>query len=169
MDKPIRPGRIAALALILIALMAIFFVAIYKLQIVEGAKYYEESLNSISTVQRVKAARGNILDRYGRVLISNTSCNSLMLNRTDLLAQEDPNAAILRMVQLVEESGDTYNDGLPITKSPPFEYTEMTSYQKMLLDAYIADAKLPEDASAIELMSVFRLLLSWHPSASHSH
>ena len=156
MDKPIRPGRIAALALILIALMAIFFVAIYKLQIVEGAKYYEESLNSISTVQRVKAARGNILDRYGRVLISNTSCNSLMLNRTDLLAQEDPNAAILRMVQLVEDAGDEYNDDLPITMAPPFEYTEMTSYQKMLLDAYIADAKLPEDASAIELMSVFR-------------
>lgn len=156
MEKPVRPGRVAAMALLLLALLAIFFVAIYKLQIIEGNAYYEESLNSVTTTQRVKAARGNILDRYGRVLVSNTSCNSLILNRSDLLSQEDPNTAILRMVQLVNEAGDTYNDSLPITKSPPFEYTEMTSLQRMLLDAYLADAKLDANASAVELMSVFR-------------
>ena len=98
MDKPIRPGRIAAMALLLAALLAIFFVAIYKLQIIEGNAYYEESLNSVTATQRVRAARGNILDRYGRVLVSNTSANSLLLNYTDLKAQDDPNAAILRMV-----------------------------------------------------------------------
>ena len=106
MDKQIRPGRVAVLALILAVLLVIFFVAIYKLQIIEGNAYYEESLNSVTTTQRVRAARGNILDRYGRVLISNTSANSLMLNYSDLKAQEDPNAAILRMVQFVEDAGD---------------------------------------------------------------
>ena len=156
MDKSIRPGRIAVLALILAALLVIFFVAIYKLQIIEGNAYYEESLNSVTTTQRVRAARGNILDRYGRVLISNTSANSLMLNYSDLKAQEDPNAAILRMVQLVEEAGDEYNDDLPVTMTPPFDYTDMTALQRMLLRGYLEDAKLPEDASAVELMSSFR-------------
>ena len=156
MDKPIRPLRLVAMALLLLALLVIFFVAIYKLQIIEGSAYYEESLNSVTTTQRVRAARGNILDRYGRVLVSNTSCNSLKLNRSDLLAQDDPNAAILRMVQLVKDAGDEYHDDLPVTMSPPFEYTEMSDVQKMLLQGYLADAKLPEDASAVELMSVFR-------------
>ena len=156
MDKPIRPGRIAVMALLLAALLAIFFVSIYKLQIIEGNAYYEESLNSVTATQRVRAARGNILDRYGRVLVSNTSANSLLLNRTDLLAQDDPNAAILRMVQLVKEAGDEYNDDLPVTMSPPFEFTEMDGLQRMLLDAYLKDAKLPDDATAIDLMSVFR-------------
>ena len=156
MDKSIRPGRIAVLALILAVLLVIFFVAIYKLQIIEGNAYYEESLNSVTTTQRVRAARGNILDRYGRVLISNTSANSLKLNYSDLKAQEDPNAAILRMVQLVEEAGDEYNDDLPVTMSPPFDYTDMTTLQRMLLRGYLEDAKLPEDASAVELMSSFR-------------
>ena len=96
MDKTIRPGRIAGMALLLAVLLAIFFVAIYKLQIIDGAAYYEESLNSVTTTQRVKAARGNILDRYGRVLISNVSQNSLTLNAEDLLSQEDPNAANLK-------------------------------------------------------------------------
>ena len=156
MDKPIRPGRIAAMALLLLALLAIFFVAIYKLQIIEGNAYYEESLNSVTATQRVRAARGNILDRYGRVLVSNTSANSLLLNYTDLKAQDDPNAAILRMVQLVKEAGDEYNDDLPVTMSPPFEFTEMNSLQRTLLDAFLKDAKLPDDATAVDLMSVFR-------------
>ena len=156
MDKPIRPLRLLAMALALLALLVIFFVAIYKLQIIEGNAYYEESLNSVTTTQRVKAARGNLLDRYGRVLVSNTSCNSLKLNRSDLLAQEDPNTAILRMVQLVKDAGDEYNDELPVSMTPPFEYTEMDDLQKMLLRGYLADAKLSEDATAVELMSVFR-------------
>ena len=74
MDRPIKPGRIAAMATLLAILLVIFLVALYKLQIVEGRAYYEESLNSVSTTQRVRAARGNLLDRYGRVLVSNTSC-----------------------------------------------------------------------------------------------
>ncbi len=156
MDKPIRPGRIAAMALLLAALLAIFFVAIYKLQIIEGNAYYEESLNSVTATQRVRAARGNILDRYGRVLVSNTSANSLLLNYTDLKAQDDPNAAILRMVQLVKDAGDEYNDDLPVTMSPPFEFTEMTGLQRTLLNAFLKDAKLDDDATAVDLMSVFR-------------
>ena len=156
MDKPIRPGRIAGLALLMAVLLVIFLVAIYKLQIVEGAAYYEESLNSVTTTQRVKAARGNILDRYGRVLVSNVSQNSLTLNAEDLLSQDDPNAAILKMVQIVTDHGDEYTDTLPVTKAPPFEYTEMTDLQRKLLDDYLDNVGLPADASAVELMSVFR-------------
>ena len=156
MDRPIKPGRIAAMATLLAILLVIFLVALYKLQIVEGRAYYEESLNSVSTTQRVRAARGNLLDRYGRVLVSNTSCNSIVLNAEDLLAQDDPNAAILQMVQTVEDTGDTYTDTLPVTSAPPFEYTEMNKLQRTLLDAYLDDVGLPEDASAVELMSVFR-------------
>ena len=156
MDKPIRPGRIAGLALLMAVLLVIFLVAIYKLQIVEGAAYYEESLNSVTTTQRVKAARGNILDRYGRVLVSNVSQNSLTLNAEDLLSQDDPNAAILKMVQIVTDHGDEYTDTLPVTKAPPFEYTEMTDLQRKLLDDYLDNVGLPADASAVELMSIFR-------------
>ena len=46
MDKTIRPGRIAGMALLLTVLLVIFIVAIYKLQIIDGAAYYEESLDT---------------------------------------------------------------------------------------------------------------------------
>ena len=156
MDKPVKPGRTGVMAAALLLLVVIFFVALYKLQIIEGRAYYEESRNSVSTAQRVVAARGNILDRYGRVLVSNTSINNIVLNAEVLLAQDDPNAAILQMVRAVESCGDTYTDTLPVTKSPPFEYTRMNELQRTLLNKYLESVNLPPDASAIELMSVFR-------------
>ena len=77
MEKPIKPGRVAALACLLALLVIVFVVALYKLQIVDGKAYYEENRNSVASSQTVEAARGSILDRYGRVLVSNTSCNNL--------------------------------------------------------------------------------------------
>lgn len=156
MERPIRTGRIAALAVILAVLLVIFLVALYKLQIVEGNAYYEESRNTVASTQRVKAARGNILDRYGRVLVSNTSCNNLVFNVDDLFDQDDPNAVLLQMVHAVWASGDTYTDELPVTMSPPFEYTEMNATQSTQLKGYLKYVGLDEDASAVELMSILR-------------
>ena len=156
MDKPVKPGRTGVMAAMLAVLLVIFFVSLYKLQIIEGKAYYEESQNSVATTQRVLAARGNILDRYGRVLVSNTSINNIVLNAEVLLAQDDPNGAILQMVRAVEACGDTYTDTLPITKTPPFEYTRMNTLQRTLLNAYLEYVGLPQDATAVELMSVFR-------------
>ena len=42
MEKPIKPGRVTALACILVLLVIVFVVALYKLQIVDGKAYYEE-------------------------------------------------------------------------------------------------------------------------------
>ena len=95
MEKPIKPGRITALACMLMLLVIVFVVALYKLQIVDGKAYYEENRNSVASSQTVAAARGSILDRYGRVLVSNTSCNNLVFNPDDLFEQDDPNGILL--------------------------------------------------------------------------
>ena len=100
MEKPIKPGRITALACMLMLLVIVFVVALYKLQIVDGKAYYEENRNSVASSQTVAAARGSILDRYGRVLVSNTSCNNLVFNPDDLFEQDDPSGILLRRRQL---------------------------------------------------------------------
>ncbi len=156
----IRPGRVAALALILVILLTVYMVFLYKLQIIEGEKYYNQS-NEITTEKRtVTAARGNILDRYGRVLVSNAESYNLTIDTSKLFANDDPNETILGLVQMVESYGDTYTDDLPITSSPPFEYTEdMTEIQRTMLNAYIEDKidDLPSDnPTAVELMSYMR-------------
>ena len=140
------------------ALLALCVGTLYKLQIIEGAAYYEESQNKQVSEQTVTAARGNILDRYGRVLVSNRECYNLKISDKRLFSDEveDPNAVILQMINMVEAAGDKYTDDLPITKEPPFEYTNMTDIQRMLLNAYLKDKGLDEDTTAVELMSYFR-------------
>ena len=158
MKKLVSTGRLFAFGVLVVALIALCVATLYKLQIIEGAAYYEESQNNQASNQTVTAARGNILDRYGRVLVSNRECYNLKISDTRLFSDEveDPNAIILEMINMVEAAGETYIDDLPITKEPPFEYTEMTALQRTLLTAYLESKGLDEDTSAVELMSYFR-------------
>ena len=158
MKRLVSSSRLAAFALVVVLLIALCAGTLYKLQIIEGAAYYEESQNDLTSYPSVTAARGNILDRYGRVLVSNRECYNLKISDTRLFSDEveDPNAVILQMINLVEAAGETYTDDLPITLEPPFEYTNMTDIQRTLLDAYLKAKGLDEDTTAVELMSYFR-------------
>lgn len=158
MGKLIKPGRLAFLGFLIAALVITFCVTLYKLQIIEGAAYYEKSLNNVVTTETVTAARGNIYDRYGRVLVSNRECYNIKLDENALFYGDiaDPNAAILDMADTVKQCGDKYTDELPITATPPFEYTDMTSIQETMLQAYLKDKNLDPNTTAVELMSYFR-------------
>ncbi len=158
MKRLVSTGRLIAFGLIVVMLITLCVATLYKLQIIDGAAYYEESVNSDPTEESVTAARGNILDRYGRVLVSNRECYNLAISDKRLFSDDvdDPNAIILQMINMVEAAGDKYTDDLPITKEPPFEYTNMTDIQRMLLNAYLKDKGLDEDTTAVELMSYFR-------------
>ena len=158
MKKLVSSGRLFAFGVLVVTLIALCVATLYKLQIIEGAAYYEESQNNQASNQTVTAARGNILDRYGRVLVSNRECYNLKISDTRLFSDEveDPNAVILEMINMVEAAGETYIDDLPITKEPPFEYTDMTALQRTLLTAYLDSKGLDEDTTAVELMSYFR-------------
>ena len=161
MEKLVKPARLAVMAVIAAAVIAVCVVALYKLQIVEGRAYYEESRNNIVTNKTVAAARGNIMDRYGRVLVENRVCNNLVIDTVDLFREDDPdfvkaNANILLLARTIVAYGDSYIDTLPVTKAPPFEYTEMTDIQRATLQAYLAERDLGEDCTAVELMAYMR-------------
>lgn len=166
MNKLIKSGRVATIFILLILLLSVYLVFLYKLQIIEGEEYYNQS-NEIKTEERrVTASRGNILDRYGRVLVSNKECYNLTIDTAKLFASEDPNSTILELIEMVEQFGDTYTDDLPITTDPPFEYDpNMTDIQRTMLEAYFKDetrvkefkaAGISEYPSAVELLSYMR-------------
>ena len=159
MKKLISPGRLAFLGVLLIAILALYFATLYELQIVEGNANYEASTNSIVSEETVIAARGNILDRYGRLLVSNRNCNNLLIDTDELFASGDDavaNETILRMCTIITENGDSYTDELPITKTAPFEFLEMNIIQRTRLDAWLQANDLDRDASAVEVMAKMR-------------
>lgn len=161
MNKLIRTGRLAAITIVLVVLIIIYLVTMYKLQIVEGQAYYEASQNNKVTTEDVPAARGSMMDRYGRVLVENRECNNILIDESSLFTDDDENwvkanANILRLVELVREHGEEHTDTLPITMTSPFEYTEMTAVQREMLNAYLKDKGLDEDTTAVELLAYMR-------------
>ena len=153
----IKPARLVAMAVILLVLLTVYLVFLYKLQIIKGEEYYNRSNEITTTTRTVTAARGNILDRYGRVLVSNKECYNLQIDTDKLFANEDPNAVILELVKMVQGFGDSYTDDLPISTEPPFEYNEnMTAIQRTMLNAYFKRQELDENSTAVELMSYMR-------------
>ena len=156
-SRLLKPGRLAALAAIAVLLLSVYMYFLYQLMIVRGEEYYNRA-NELSVTKRtVTAARGNILDRYGRVLVSNAECYNLKIDTDKLFANEDPNAVILELVSMVRSFGDEYTDDLPITLEPPFEYDEnMTAIQRTMLEAYYKRQNLDPNCTAVELMSYMR-------------
>jgi len=157
MKKLIDPRRVVAMALIFVLLMTVYLVFLYRLQIIQGEEYYNRANELTETTRTVTASRGNILDRYGRVLVSNAERYNLKIDTDKLFANEDPNAVILELVELVEGYGDEYTDDLPISMEPPFEYLEdMTAIQRTMLDAYYIRQEIDPNSTAVELMSYMR-------------
>ena len=148
------------MGIVVLVILGVFAVTLYRLQIVEGNRNYEASINSIISHEDVIAARGNIMDRYGRLLVSNRNCNNLLIKDEELLMGDldsnQANAIILQMCQLIEANGDTYNDELPISMTTPWEFTDMSDTQSILLSAWLTANGLSPDASAVEIMAKMR-------------
>lgn len=159
MYRLVKKSRVAALALILALGTLIYLVFLYRLQIIGGEKYYNRSNELSEETRTVTAARGNILDRYGRVLVSNKECYNIKIDTSKLFASEDPNRVILELVDMVRGYGDEYTDDLPVTLEPPFQYDpEMTEIERTMLNAYFKDKgdSLPANPTAVDLMAYMR-------------
>lgn len=116
-------GMLLLLAVILFGLGS----SLYDAQMIHGAEYLARSQNSIAETQTVEAARGDILDRYGRVLVSNRVTYQVALN-TDAM-EKNRNDILLALIRIARDAGVEWEDTLPITAQPPFRYTTDTPFQ----------------------------------------
>ena len=116
-------GMLLLLAVILFGLGS----SLYDAQMIHGAEYLAHSQNSIAETQTVEAARGDILDRYGRVLVSNRVTYQVALN-TDAM-EKNRNDILLALIRIARDAGVEWEDTLPITAQPPFRYTTDTPFQ----------------------------------------
>ena len=83
--------RVGAL-IALIALMAsVFSVRLYGVQVVEGRQQEAAPTGSYTYYTRVTAARGEILDRNGSVLVGNRASFNIALIYPVLFSSENPN------------------------------------------------------------------------------
>ena len=152
-NTAIPRGRSALLVALPLILACVALFVLYDLQVMKTEYYAEQSRNTVYSTEVITAARGEILDRYGRVLVSNRVSLDVTINRKRLVEGDDPNGAILGLIQLVQAAGYPYVDTMPITREAPFAYTE--GGQETFL-RYLVHFELEEDTSAEELLTWMR-------------
>jgi len=111
-----------------------------------------------TTITTVRAARGDILDRNGKVLVGNRASYDLVFNHYVIKSADNRNDYLRTLYQKCLELGVEYNDHFPITKSNPFEYTldtYNTSWRNYFQN-YMLDRELDSDISAPLLIEKLR-------------
>lgn len=115
--------RTLVVAGILALLLATFAGVLYQLQIVKGEDYRAASTVKIANVETVEAARGEIVDRYGRNLVGNRATYEITLNTSIMGKEAQRNTILLELIHICQENGIAWTDTLPISKDAPFTYT----------------------------------------------
>ncbi len=111
----------------IIALIALLFVALcirlFVLSIIQEKKWSEAAKSQNTKEIVVSAPRGEILDRYGRVLADNKQIFSVMFNVSGMKTAEI-NRSAYEVVKLLEKNGDKYVNNFPIviTATGQFKY-----------------------------------------------
>lgn len=129
----------------------ILLVQLFNLQIVKGQEYREQSNTRLTRESVLKAARGNILDRTGNPIVSNSMGFRLDLYKTKV-DNQTLNDTILKIINILEKNGDKYADNLPITVQP-FAFTSQD-------DEYVKNwkkkNKIDENASAEDCFYILK-------------
>lgn len=150
--------RAQILLLIFLAVAGFFAYRLYDLQIIE-TKGDTDNTSKFTVMTRVKAARGDILDRNGNVLVSNRASYDLIIYHDVLKSAEGTNNYLYQLVNLCQELEIDYTEHFPVTLERPFTYTlkEQSTTWQSYFQVYLAKKpKLDSDITAPVLVDTLR-------------
>ena len=162
-----RISRFRSRVLLLVFILIVGFLAfyLYNIQVIETGGSTDNT-TTFTTLTRVKAARGDILDRNGNLLVSNRASYDLVLNHYVILNAKNTNQHLYNLVKLCKERGIEYTEHFPITQERPFSYTledQSTIWQGYFQSylAYVGD--LDSDITAPLLIEKLREVYEFPP------
>lgn len=123
---------------ILVAIISAFVVRLVSLQLIQGSEYRETSQQRTTKNKVVEAPRGDITDRYGRILVTNKMTNSIVIQKVGGQTNEQLNNVIKRLYELADE----YSLSVSLTFPIAYENGNM----KFLFEESEAGAKTKEYA-----------------------
>ena len=150
--------RAAWMLAIIVLLLGAFCFKLYGMQ-VRDAQEQETNLTVYTIRTRVRAARGDILDANGNVLVTNRASYDLVFNHYVLLNSDAPNQSLLDLAKLCLQLELPYNDHFPITTTTPFTYTlgdYNSAWQGYFQDYLSSRGNLDSDISAPLLIQELR-------------
>lgn len=129
----------------------VLLVQLFNLQIINGSSYRETSNTRLARESTLYASRGYILDRNGNELANVEMTFSLEMYKTKI-ENKLLNDTSLRIINTLEQNGDTYTDTFPI-KINPYEYTFTNEGKKV---EWLKKYKLSSDTTPEEAFNYFK-------------
>ncbi|MCI8284015.1 MAG: penicillin-binding protein [Firmicutes bacterium] len=138
--------------IILCILMILLAVRLFLLTVVQGETWSEASSNLSMRTVYTPAPRGEIRDRYGRLIAGNETSFVVNMISADV-DKENLNTVALNLINLLEANGDSYNDDLPIVidENGDFYYT----YDKEV-EEWLESQNFSTDLTAQEAFDALR-------------
>ena len=157
MDRTYRV-RIGVVIGLVIAICAVYTIRLFALQLVENEQNEYGSSSTTTYTQTVSAARGDILDRHGNVLIGNRACYNVILQNFVLYNSDDPNGYLLSLAEVCIKNDISYSESLPLTYEEPFEYRtdELSSSEQYMFKLYLLNREWDADMSAENLFNLLK-------------
>ena len=154
-----RISRFRSMVLLLLFSFVLILYAgrLFFLQIIDTDGNTDNTA-TYTTLTTVRAARGDILDRNGNVLVGNRASYDLVFNHYVIKSAKNRNEYLYRLVEKCRELGVEYMDHFPITKSRPFVYTleEQSTAWRGYFQNFMLDRDLDSDISAPLLIEKLR-------------
>ena len=149
--------RAIALLLIIATILSLYSYRLFRMQIVE-TDGNTDNTEVFVTQTRVKAARGDILDRNGNKLVGNRASYDLVFNHYVITSSDNTNDSLMKLIEKTRELGLTYQDHFPVTKERPFEYTltDYTTAWQGYFQSFLRDRGVDSDITAPLLMQTLR-------------
>ena len=159
--------RVGVLILLIAVMSGIFGVRLYDVQVTQASQVDHTPSGSHTYRTRVTAARGEILDRNGKVLIGNRASYNLTLIYAIVFSAENPNENLRKLTNLCNELGLEMTDHFPVTMEKPYTYTTdeysstWNSYFKTFLDERGWDSDISAPQLIRRLKDTYHLPTDW--------
>lgn len=159
--------RVGVLILLIAVMSGIFGVRLYDVQVTQASQVDHTPSSSHTYRTRVTAARGEILDRNGKVLIGNRASYNLTLIYAIVFSAENPNENLRKLTNLCNELGLEMTDHFPVTMEKPYTYTTdeysstWNSYFKTFLDERGWDSDISAPQLIRRLKDTYHLPADW--------
>lgn len=128
--------RVTLLLAAFILVLGYFAFWLYKVQIIDTGGNTDNT-TTFTTLTRVKASRGHIMDKNGNLLVGNRASYDLVINHYVLLTATGTNDYLYQLVKRCESEGITYKEHFPISEERPFTYT-LSEYNSAYQDYFQA-------------------------------
>lgn len=113
MDQKSVFRRVGGLIVISLAVLGVILLRLVEFQLVNGEEYKSQAQSVTNYKFNIPAARGEIVDRYGRALASNAVGYDLVINQ--LMLTGDVNELVMDLVEILQSCGEEWNDTMPIS------------------------------------------------------